>query len=82
MSYPVISDPEHPLWSEQEAGWPTMTPEEAMRAAVEHAGRGGHADSSSHPAYDPGYIVNSQATRPAEDAAAPAPKPGKEAKRR
>jgi hypothetical protein len=65
------------------AGWPTMTAAEAMRAAVEHAGKSGRADSSSHPAYDPGYIVNAQATRPDDDKKPEAsPKPGRESSRR
>ena len=64
--YPHITDPEHPLWDEQQAGWPNMTPIEAMRAAVEHKPSGGHADSSTHPAFDKRYIQNDHAT-PAQD---------------
>lgn len=27
--YPFIKDPKHPRWDLQQAGWPSLTPEEA-----------------------------------------------------
>ena len=79
--YPWIEDPAHPLWEEQSNGWPNMTPEEAMRAAVD-AHKVGRADSLSHPAFDVGYIANPHATRPVDDEAAAPVKPGREKARR
>lgn len=65
--YPVITDPDHPLWSESQAGWPTLAPHEAMRQAVEHMSHG-KANSRTHPAFAEGAIVNTLATRPEDDA--------------
>lgn len=67
--YPLIDDPEHPLWDEQQAGWPGMPSWVAWSEAVTLA-PSRHADSISHPAYDPGYIRNPHATRPDDDSAA------------
>lgn len=70
--YPWIRDPEHPLWDAQQSGWEGWTPEAAMREAVSCArlrGSQGYVNSISHPAYDPGYIRNEQATPNATPAA-------------
>lgn len=79
--YPLIEDPEHPLYAEQQAGWPNMPPWEAMKEAILLRSARGFTDSRSHPAFDPGYIVNSTATRPDDDAAL-APGPSRERARR
>lgn len=62
--YPVIEDPEHPLWGAQQDMWVDYTPWEAFRAAAEyqqqHRRRG---NSTSHPAFSSSYIKNDQAER-------------------
>lgn len=65
--FPFIDDPEHPLYAAMNSNWEGWTPEAAMREAVRIAKekRAARADSASHPAYDPGYIVNEQASPPA-----------------
>lgn len=75
--YPAITDPDHPLWAEAQAGWPTLSPHEAMTKAVEHMQRG-RANSGVHPAFAERAIVNKFATRPEDDAKAV----GEEAKER
>lgn len=67
--YPVV-DEASPLWVEQQAGWPKLAAHEAWREALLEA-KSGYVNSSSHPAYDPGYIVNKHATRPGDDPVSP-----------
>ncbi len=64
--YPVIDDPDHPLYAEACSGWPTLGPHEAMTKAVEHMAKS-RANSRTHPAFDEGAIVNQFATRPEDD---------------
>lgn len=70
--YPHLDDPDHPLWDAQQAGWPDHARHEAWAAVVRvNRDRAApHGDSASHPAYDPAYIRNGQATRPEEDESA------------
>jgi hypothetical protein len=63
--YPVIDDPTHPLWEEQESCWPDHTPEQAMREMAK-LHKPGFVNSASHPAYAPDYTRNSYAERPEE----------------
>lgn len=63
--YPVVP-PTHPLWEDQQKGWPGRAAHEAWAAALE-AQRREVTDSLSHPAFKPGYISNPHATRPDED---------------
>jgi hypothetical protein len=70
--YPVIDDPTHPLWEEQESCWPNHTAAEAMREAVELR-KPGFVNSASHPAYAAGYTRNEYAERP-EESRPPSPK--------
>jgi len=64
--YPVIEDPEHPLWDAQQNLWSDYTPWEAQRALVEHSNKHQRrANSSSHPAFQSSYIKNDQAEREA-----------------
>lgn len=74
--YPSITDPDHPLYAEAQAGWPNLAPHEAMTRAVEHMARS-RANSGTHPAFAEKAIVNRFATRP-EDDAKPAPEQTKE----
>jgi len=71
--YPLIEDPEHPLWEQQQEGWPDFTPIEAKREAARDS-VATRANSNSHPAFQSDYIVNDQAERERqqEEAAAPA----------
>lgn len=63
--YPVIDDPTHPLWEEQESCWPDHTPEQAMREMVK-LHKPGFVNSASHPVYAADYTRNSYAERPEE----------------
>lgn len=78
--YPWIDNDEHPLYAEQQAGWPNYSAIEAMTEAVRLSKSGAVADSRGHPAFDKGYIVNREASRPGDVPKAGAP--GKEAPRR
>ena len=62
-------DPEHPLWAEQQAGWPRHDERQAWREAVDLA-RTMRARSADHPAFAEGAITNTLATRPDDEAEA------------
>ena len=62
--YPVITDPQHPLWDAQQNLWDEYSPWEAQRALVEHSNKHQRrANSTSHPAFRSDYIKNDLATR-------------------
>lgn len=64
--YPVVW-PAHPMWEAQQLGWPNHEPHEAWSAAAAERPESRFADSRSHPGFDPGYIVNKEAVRPADE---------------
>ena len=72
MSYPKITDPEHPLYEQAQEGWPDFDENEAWREVARDS-VATRVNSNSHPAFKSDYIVNDQAERERKEKEASAP---------